>query len=181
MSSEKMALAVLKRGLASMHIDEERVYHKTKLLLKIYRDVVWCVEDRVCEIEAEYYAMGGNRLAEALDYLDDYDPNINKKDLEEKLCSLLKSKWLIEIVDKALLKIKNYPDYGDLYFNILYKQYIVKYRYSEKEIIESLNCERTTFYKRKKEAINLMGIAIWGYVIPALRDIWQTECELNTN
>lgn len=61
-----MALAVLKRGLASMHIDEEQVYHKTKLLLKIYRDVVWCIEDRVCEIEAEYYAMGGSRLAEAL-------------------------------------------------------------------------------------------------------------------
>ena len=34
-TSEKMALAVLKRGLASMHIDEEQVYHKTKLLLKI--------------------------------------------------------------------------------------------------------------------------------------------------
>jgi hypothetical protein len=33
MSTEKMALVVLKRGLASMRIDEERVYHKTKLLM----------------------------------------------------------------------------------------------------------------------------------------------------
>ncbi len=69
--------------------------------------------------------MGGRRLADALDYLDDYDPNINKKVLEEELCSVLKSKWLIEIVDKALVKVKSYPDYGDIYFDILYKQYIV--------------------------------------------------------
>lgn len=151
MSSEKMALAVLKRGLASMHIDEEQVYHKTKLLLKIYRDVVWCIEDRVCEIEAEYYAMGGSRLAEALDYLDDYDPNINKKDLEEKLCSLLKSKWLIEIVDKALLKIKNYPDYGDLYFNILYKQYIVKTGIRKRKLLNLSIVRGQPFIKEKKK------------------------------
>lgn len=173
--------ALMRKRITYMNLDEELVYHKAKLLLKIYRDVVWSIEDRVCEMEQEHYALGGKRLSEALDYLDDYDQNVNKKELEAELCSILKSKWLIEIVDKALIKIKNYPDYGAMYFDILYKQYIVKYKYSEKEIIEALNCERTTFYKRKKEAINLMGTAIWGYVIPALREIWQTESELNMN
>ena len=116
--------------------------------------------------------MGSNSLAEALDYLDDYDPNINRKELEIQICSVFESKLLIEIVDKALSKVKNYPDYGNVYFDILYKQYIEKYKYSEKHIIQVLNCERTTFYKRKKEAINLMGIALWGYILPELKGIW---------
>lgn len=153
-------------------LDKEKVYHKAKLLLRIYRDVVWSIENRVAELEEEYYEMGSNSLAEALDYLNDYDPNVNRKELEFELCSIFKSKLLIEIVDKALLKVRNYPDYGDIYFEILHKQYIEKYKYSEKQLIEVLNFERTTFYKRKKEALRLMGIALWGYVLPELLGIW---------
>jgi hypothetical protein len=154
------------------NFDNEKAYHKTKLLLKIYRDVVWSIEDRVAEIEEEYYEMGSNSLAEALEYLDEYDPNMNRKKLEDELCSVFKSKLLIEIVDKALLKVKKYPDYGDIYFEIIYKQYIQKNKYPEKYIIQVLNCERTTFYKRKKEAIKIMGVALWGYVLPELKGLW---------
>lgn len=153
-------------------LDKEKVYHKTKLILKIYRDVIWSVEDRVAELEEEYYEMGSNNLAEALEYLDDHDPNMNKKQLEAELCSVFKSKFLIEIVDKALLKVKKYPEHGDTYFNIIYKQYIQKQKYSEKYIVQFLNCERTTFYKRKKEAIKIMGVALWGYVLPELKELW---------
>ena len=156
----------------NLTFDKEKTYHKAKLLLKIYRDVIWSIEDRVAELEEKYNEMGSNSLAEALDYLDDYDPNINRKELEIQICSVFESKLLIEIVDKALSKVKNYPDYGNVYFDILYKQYIEKYKYSEKLIIQVLNCERTTFYKRKKEAINLMGIALWGYILPELKGIW---------
>ena len=157
----------MEKRLLPSSIDEEKVYYKAKLLLKIYRDVIWSIEDRIAEIEEEYYELSSNKLKEALDYLEDYDTNINKKNLEENLCCILKSKSIIEIIDKSLVKIKSYPDYGEMYFNILYKQYIAKYKHSEKEIIYHLNCERTTFYKRKKEAIKLMGIVLWGYVIPS--------------
>lgn len=153
-------------------LDKEKTYHKTKLLLKVYRDVVWCVEDRVAELEAEYNEMGSASLADALDYLDDYNPNINIEELEIEICSIFKSKLFIEIVDKALSKVKSYPDYGNLYFDILYKQYVEKNKYSENHIIQVLDCERTTFYKRKKEAINLMGLALWGYVLPELKGAW---------
>ena len=32
--------------------------------------------------------------------------------------------------------------------------------------------ERSTFYDRKKEAIMLLGISIWGYAIPFFRGIF---------
>jgi hypothetical protein len=125
--NEKLALKIVKKRMNSNFLDEEKIYHKTKLLLKIYRDVVWSVQDRLYDIEEEFSEMGGCCLREELDYLNDYDPNVNKKEIEDQLSSILKSKILIEIVDKALVKLKEYPDYGDLYFDILYKQYIVKF------------------------------------------------------
>lgn len=47
-------------------LDKEKIYHKAKLLLKIYRDVIWSVEDRLAELEEEYCEMGSNSLADAL-------------------------------------------------------------------------------------------------------------------
>ncbi len=44
------------------------------------------------------------------------------------------------------------------------------YQYSDQELMASLNLERTTFYKRKKEAINLLGTILWGYILPEMID-----------
>lgn len=137
-------------------------YHDTKLLLKKYRDIVWNIENRVCEVETEYDVLGSNRLAEVLDYLDDYASCNEKKKLEARVFSLHKSRWLIEIVDKALLKVKSYPENGECYYNILYHQYISEHKYSENEMLELLEVERSTLYKKKREALQVMSLVLWG-------------------
>jgi len=76
---------------------------------------------------------------------------------------------------------------------------ILTYLYSDSDLMESLDLERTTFYKRKKEAINMLGTILWGYVIPGLDhpdglvyvadepaayhvpSVWRTQCEHGTN
>ena len=55
-----------------------------------------------------------------------------------------------------------------LYFNIINRKYIIKYESSDYKLLESLGIERTTYYKRKKEAVNLLGTILWGYVIPEM-------------
>lgn len=146
-------------------------FHKAKLLLRIYRDVVWRTQEVMYDTNAEAYDFGGRRIAELADYLSyDFESDIDKEKAESKLLSIAETKLLVDLVDKALLKLHEYPVLGQLYFDILTKQYINKVKFTDADLIETLNIERTQYYKRKKEGINLFGVILWGYIIPPIRD-----------
>lgn len=71
--------------------------------------------------------------------------------------------------------VDEYYNNGRLYYEILSKSYLTAFRYTESELLEILNLERSTFYDRKKEAVMLLGIALWGYAIPVFRGIFDVE------
>ena len=68
-----------------------------------------------------------------------------------------------------MLRVRDYPCRGDLYCEILSKCYLARFKYRESELLEVLGMERSTFYDRKKEAILLFGLSLWGGSIPKLR------------
>ena len=47
-----------------------------------------------------------------------------------------------------------------------YMAYFKKDKKSDQEILEKLNLERSTYYRRKKEAILLCGVLIWDEAKP---------------
>lgn len=57
-------------------------------------------------------------------------------------------------------------DRGELYYEILTKQFIYRFNSTEKELLEELNIERSVFYDRKREAIYLFSVCLFGYSIP---------------
>ena len=116
-------------------LPQDDIFHKTKLLLSIYRDVVWATlsDCRCANAEINYY---GGDLSDALIYLEEFAPDIEHSEFERR---------------------------------------VTAFRYTESELLEILNLERSTFYDRKKEAVMLLGIALWGYAIPAFRGIFDVE------
>ena len=56
-----------------------------------------------------------------------------------------------------------------------YQELPHRFSYTERELLELLNMERSTFYDRKKEAIMLLGVSLWGYAIPQFKGIIQTD------
>ena len=44
-------------------------------------------------------------------------------------------------------------------------------------MLEVLNMERSTYYDRKKEAILLFGLSLWGTAIPKLKDFLESARE----
>ena len=160
--------ALMYKGL---NIDRDMVLHKTKLLMKIYRPVVWSASNRVLEVceSAEIYC--SKQMEEALEYLANYAPDTEQEKFSEKVRSLFETQWLISLVDSTMNKIYEYPDNGKIYHEILSKQYLTVYKYTEQEMLEVLNMERSTYYDKKKEAIDLFAICLWGYTIPSMRGL----------
>lgn len=161
--------ALMFKGL---NIDRESVVHKTKLLLKIYRPVVWSTSNRVFEVceSAEMYC--SRTMEEALEYLANYAPETEQERFSERVRSLFETQWLILLIDNTMNKIYEYPDSGQLYHEILSKQYLTVCRYTEHEMLEMLSLERSTYYDKKKEALDLFAICLWGYTIPSMRGLF---------
>ena len=75
-----------------------------------------------------------------------------------------------QVIDRALLRLKRYPDRGELYYEILTKQFIHRFNSTEKELLDELNMERSVFYDRKREAIFLLSLCLFGYAVPELQE-----------
>ena len=161
--------ALMYKGL---NIDRTAVMHKTKLLLKIYRPVVWSASNRVYEICESAACYSSKDLEHALEYLANFAPDTEQDRFSENVRSLFETQWLIALIDSTMNKIYDYPDDGKLYHEILSKQFLTVCKYSEKEMLELLIMERSTYYDKKREATDLFAICLWGYSIPSMRGIF---------
>lgn len=156
-------LEIRKRGEISPN-----VYHNTKLLLTLYGKVVWRINNDIQMVKEEC-AYGVQRdLNNLIDNLVDVELFISRSRLESRLESIENSKSLITLIDKSLAMMKSYPDVGEKYYEILYKTYISCYKLTTDEMIEYLAMSRSTYFREKKRAVNLLGTILWGYLIPKL-------------
>lgn len=85
--------------------------------------------------------------------------------------------YLASEEQKDFLSAMDYPDKGALYCEIISKAYLNRFKYRESEMLEVLNMERSTYYDRKKEAILLFGLSLWGTAIPKLKDFLESARE----
>lgn len=171
---DTVAVKTIQKMYEQLRLDREDILHRTKMLLGVYRDVVWITLNKSEGLNEEiiYY---GDDLNSALVYLEQFAPDIERQEFENRVCSLFENKWMIDLIDKAMSKVYDYYNNGRLYHEILSKSYLTAFRYTESELLEILNLERSTFYDRKKEAVMLLGIALWGYAIPVFRGIFDVE------
>ena len=166
MKNDTKAMKSITRMYDGLGLEQQNVFYKAKLLLSIYRDVAWSSIRKSEELKSEASNLLGHSLSLGLMYLNDFAPDEDKEKFEAQVSFLFETNWMIEIVDKAMIKVKEYHQHGELYYAILSKSYLTPYRYRETEILEALDISRTHYYNLRKEAISLLGVALWGYVIP---------------
>ena len=168
MAKETAALRKHKAKIASLGMDSDAVFHKSKLLLRSYRDVTWAISEHLEEIRDHAYETGGHDIDAGIRYLAEFAPDIEAEKFTERVCCVCETRMYIDLIDRALVRLKDYPVYGRIYYEILDKQYISRFPLTEPEISEVLNIERSVFYTRKKEALHLFGICLFGYTLPEL-------------
>lgn len=103
-------------------------------------------------------------------YLQSFAPDMDLQEFEERVCCVMENRMLVDVIDRALLRLKRYPDRGELYYEILTKQFIHRFNSTEKELLDELNMERSVFYDRKREAIFLLSLCLFGYAVPELQE-----------
>jgi len=150
-------------GVTSLEYDV--IFKKTKLLLTNYKSLCWKSSERAGEFY-EQLQLESKRLDVALEFLLEYNCELSKDRFLSRISSHFKTKWLVEVIDIALAHVYDYHDHGKLHKEIIKLSYLDFFHYSESEILELLNIDRSVYYSRKKEAIALLGYAIWGLVIP---------------
>ena len=181
MRRETTAMHSIHNMCASLNLEQDAILHKSKLLLKVYRDVVWASlrdADTLYKEASDFY---GGELSAALAYLSDFAPSEKKREFEERVSGLFETKWMIGLISAAMERVKEYHAKGGLYHEILSKCYLTAQAYSETDILSMLNIERSVFYERKREAVSLFGIAMWGFTIPKLRGILKDGNNGNKN
>lgn len=158
--------------------DSANVYHNAKLLLKIYSSAVWNTRDTIDELLCSCSEAYQTNDIAGLESLVSMYENKDVQVLEGRLRSVAQNKIIIDIVEKSMVHVKEYPAHGELYYDILSKNFFVKFPYTESEILESLNISRSTYYRRRKEAITTFGVSLWGYILPnILRALTNTRNE----
>ena len=166
----------LRKNLDLKNYKGKNIYHNAKLLLHLYGKVLWRISHSLDEMETECFEINKMHLAEAIESLLGMDTEIDRLKLESRLETLDISKSILELVNRALVLLRTYPDNGERYFDIINKMYILTYRYNENEMLEYLNIGRTTFYKEKKDAIKMLGVILWGFIIPDIT--CQNNCKV---
>lgn len=156
-----------------------KVYHNAKILLQIYSKTAWETRDKYEDIISSYNQEYGLGDIGGLEIMAAFEENNESKNLTNKLLSVGQNILIIDTIHTALLKLKDYPHKGELYYNIIYKNYFVKFKYTESEVLENLCLSRTTYFRRRKEAIHLFGVSLWQLTIPKVLKIFGTKLEQN--
>ena len=171
---DTLAAKSIRKMYEQLNLNQSDIFSKTKLLLGVYRDVVWITLSESARVNEElaYY---GEELDSAFVYLELFAPDTEKQEFESRISALFENKWMVDLIDTAKAKIYDCHNNGRLYHEIISKSYLTAFRYTESELLDLLNMERSTFYDRKKEAVMLLGVSLWGYAIPYFKGIFQIE------
>ncbi len=150
---------------------QNNVYHNAKKLLKIYSKTAWETSGKYADVLNSFSDEYGVNDIKGLEIIASFSDTSETLKLSDRLLSVGENKLIIEVINSALIKLREYPHLGELYYEIIYKNYFVKFKYTESEILERLCLSRATYYRRRKEAINLFGISLWQLTIPKVLNI----------
>lgn len=157
----------------AQELNEDLIYAKAKQLLTVYRRVCWSTVGRADAVHEDVCYYYGNDLDRALIYLETFAPEKEKQRFESKIRTLFETRWMMELMEQAMVRVKDFPDSGDQYFDILSNFYLSSTKFTESDMLDILNMERSRYYDRKKEAIMVFGIALWGTALPQMKVFLQ--------
>lgn len=170
---KSVALQSMNEMSVLQNMDAAELCAKAKMLLNSYRHICWASLGSFQTVNEADFFLCDESVDRALDYLYSYSPEEDRRSFERTMKMLCDSRLMVEIVNDTMVQVQEFPDHGNIYFEILSKCYLSKFKYSGADLLEIFNMERSCFYDRKKEAIMVFGLAMWGTVLPKISALLQ--------
>lgn len=96
MRKESTTIQKCNSRLTALGLNSDAAFHRSKLILKIYRDVVWVLSERAEELQETAWIMGEQDIESGLAILKILHQILNCKPLKKKFAALFKIKcWSI--------------------------------------------------------------------------------------
>lgn len=162
---KEFELQRLMTHIKKLKANDTNVYHNARLLLRMYSDVVWNVQTDLNELSEKCREFSGDTVSfSTLAAMLEFDSSKKNVYIEDQLQSMEANSIILEIIHTAMVRLYEYPELGEDYYDILYKTYFNNHAYDD--LCDALNLSRSTYFRRKKKAIGLFGQILWGYVLP---------------
>lgn len=102
---DTIAAKSIRKMYEQLNLNQSDIFSKTKLLLGVYRDVVWITLSESARVNEElaYY---GEELDSALVYLELFAPDTEKQEFESRISALFENKWMVDLIDTAIGDIR---------------------------------------------------------------------------
>ena len=153
------------------NFDEKDLYDRSKRVLELYRDLcVQCPETSRTGMD-EPVSEENEKLNKALDYLEHFPADEDPGDFEHTVYECCEPSWMAELVHTAVLKVRDFAGGGSTYETILSGYYMSQFPLKEREMVDLLDMERSTYYRKKKEAVLLFGVYFWGQSIRQMKSV----------
>lgn len=150
-------------------LPENPKYHDTLLLLQKYRDVVWGLEISVQQVKRRFQMEIGSSIEDFLESIYVAGVDFSDNNIKEQARSIEKSYQMLKILENSVNIMRNKHKYGENYYWLLYYSYLSPQQYRNvDEIIEMVqphisDISQRTFFRRRKNAIDVLSSILWGY------------------
>ena len=134
---------------ADSNLKFEEISSAAKLILSLYRQVTWAVDSRANFMMFESKENYGSTSESAYLYLSTFAPEKVEEKFNNRVSNVMDSKLMLLIIYDACVRLKVYPEYGEIYHKIIYNYYI-----SEKKITDETRENRLL---SKKKGSNCIG------------------------
>ena len=102
------AMKMINSMFEAENMDSKELSAKAKMLLASYRHVCWASIGFFRVGSEEQYMICDDDIDQALNYLVEFSPSEDKQVFESNLKALFDSKWMMELVDDAMVQVREF-------------------------------------------------------------------------
>jgi len=160
-------------------MEKNPLLHDTwKLLLK-YRDVVWSLELSVQHIKKNFEIEIGSSIDEFLDSIYVAGIELGDTKIQHHAKCIERSNKMVKLLETAIELLRTKHKNGETYYWVLYYTYLTPQALENvNEIVETLSSHLKyisipTYYRYRKEAIEVLSSILWGYTSKDCNDILE--------